>query len=251
MKKLFKLATLFIFVLVLSGCSADYDLVIDENNVVTEKLKVTIPNKIILQGNDDIDVFLENRIKSYKSIRSYKNYVYDSGVGKNNSFIEMTMKYKNLKDYSNSPILNGIFENLNVVENNKFTTFKTVGEYYYNDIYGAEPTDDGNGDGLQSGSPTQSAMGDVNITIKLHNKLIESNADIEDEKNNVYTWKLTPDSKQEYIYIKYSNDKRYDIIIKDFIGNYMTVIILTGVIVGVILGIFILIWGKHLISNKI
>lgn len=248
MKKIFKLITLFLFIIILSGCSADYDLVIDENNMVTEKIKVTIPNEIILQGNEDIELFLKNRIESYKTIRSYKNYLYDSRVGKTNSFIQMTMKYKNLNDYSKSPILNTIFENLNVIENDKFTSIKTVGNYYYDNIYGAEKTDES---GLEAGSPTQINMQDVNITIKIHNKLIESNADIEDKKNNIYTWKLNPGSKEEYIYIKYSDEKRYDIIFKDFISNYSTVIILISVVVAIVLGVFLIILGKHSINNKI
>ena len=105
MKKIFKLITLFLFIVILSGCSADYNLVIDKNNVITENLKVIIPNEIILQGNEDIDIFLDNRIESLKTVRSYKNYIYDSKKGKKDSFIEMTMKYKTLNDYSKSPIL--------------------------------------------------------------------------------------------------------------------------------------------------
>lgn len=249
MKKVFKFIILFLFVIILSGCTTDYDLIIDENNMVTETFKITIPNEVILRQNDDIEIFLDNRIKNYKSIRRYKNYIYDRKVGKDASYLKMTMKYENLQDYSNSSFLNNIFENLIINENKKFTVFKTVGNYYYENIYGAEPTDEGYE--LEPGSPTQITVGNVNISIKLHNKLIESNADIEDEKNNVYTWKLTPDSKEEYIYIKYSNKKRYDIIFKDFISNYSAIIILVSVVVGIVLGVFLIILGKHSINNKI
>lgn len=244
-KMLFVIMALSI-TLLLSGCTSDYDLVIDENNSVTETFKVTISNDILLTNNDDIELFLDNRIASYKNINAYRDYQYDRKVGKNTSYIKMTEKYKTLKEYSDSPFMKNVFQNLTIIKNDKFTTFKTVGKYFHEYIYGAERTDEG-----ESGAPTQVTMGDVNITIKLHNKLIESNADIEDKENNIYTWKLTKDSKEEYIYLKYSNEKRYDIIFKDFISNYIFTIILVGVVIGVVLTIFLVIGGKHLINNRI
>ncbi|MDD2377213.1 MAG: hypothetical protein PHD10_00725 [Bacilli bacterium] len=249
-KSVIGLLSLAIISVLLSGCQAEYDLVIDSKNGVSETLKVTIPNEKILNNNDDIDLFLDNRIKSYKNVNAYKDYKYKKHVGKNESYLIMSKDYKTLKSYSNSRFRSNLFEKLTIVENDKYNIFKTTGRFYYEYLYGGEPTDPSYQD-AEEGSPTQVKIGEVEISIKLHNKLIETNADITDEDNNIYTWKITPDQKEKFIYLKYSNSLRYDVMIKDFISNNIITIVLISSIILVILVTSGVISIKHVRNNKI
>lgn len=240
---MFEVILLCIFSILLSGCNAEYNLVIDDNNKVNEKVKVTIPNDLLLEEDESVGSVLDDSIDSYKHITKYKDYNFTKHVGKNNSYIIVSKDHKTLEEYSKSPLLKNVFQNLNIVENENYTIFKTVGEYYYDYLYGAESEG--------SGDPAETAMQNVEITIQLQNKLIECNADIKDEKNNVYTWKLEDNNKGKYIYIKYSHEKRYDIIIKSFIFKNILPVIAIATIIVILLSTFLIIGGKSMINNKI
>ncbi|MDD2434730.1 MAG: hypothetical protein PHO63_00555 [Bacilli bacterium] len=250
LKPLLGLLTLAIISVLLSGCNVKYDLVIDRHNKVSETLKVTIPNEIILADNEDIETFLDNRIKSYKNVATYKDYHYKKKIGKDESYIIMSKIHKDLETYANSQLLNNLFEELVVIENERHTIFKTVGRFYYEYLYGGDPTDPSYYES-DKGAPTQQTVDDVEITIKLHNKLIETNADELDEDNNIYTWKITPNDKQKYLYLKYGKEVRYDVVIKDFFMNNIVAIVLVSSIIIIILVIAAILAGKHLLNNRI
>jgi hypothetical protein len=210
---------------------------------VKENIKITIPNQLILSETKNIKSYLNDKIKSYKNISTYNNYKFDRRVLKNYSYVNASRYYDTLSDYAESPPVNNLFQNLMVVENEYYTIFQTVGEYYYDYLYGAES---------EGTSPlADTAMKDVVVSIKLHNKIIETNADLRDEKANVYTWNLTPNDKLKSIYIKYSTEKRYDVIILSYIMNNIVIVILGGAIIIALLVGLIILKTKYLSNNRI
>lgn len=241
-KSLLKIILLGIICSLLAGCTVDYNIVIDSKNRVKENIVINIPNNKLL-GDKSPKKELNRKINDYKKIPSYNHYEFKTKVKNDYSIVNIKSNYENLEAYADSPILNDLYENITIIENKNYTIFKTVGSYNYDYLYGtiSEPI----------GPVGERPMKDVSVTIQLHNKLIESNADSVDEKNNVYTWNFSPDQTSKFIYIKYSNEKRYDVIIKSFIKNNIGIFIIgSSIIVGILvlaLAFYIRIWR----ANKI
>ncbi len=212
----------FLFIFLLTGCGAHYNLVIEDNKVI-ENLNITFQNDTI---EGDVEKFVEDTISQYQNSDIFKKYTFDKNIGNVSSFVNLKTKYNSLKEYSSSPILKNVFEDLQILESKEYTILKTIGDYYYYEVFGNEESD-------------TVYLKEATIELRMHNVVLESNADFKNEEENVYTWKLTPDKKEKYIYIKYSKKKRYDIIIKDWFLNYYKLLI-TGFLL--ILILFIGIW---------
>lgn len=207
MKKIKFIGLFAIFLL--TGCGAKYHLVIEDNNVM-ENLNITFENSVI---DGDIENYIEDTISQYQSSEMFKNYKFYKNIGNVTSSVSLKTGYKTLEDFSSSPLLKDVFEDLQILKNDEYTILKTIGEYNYYEIFGNEE------------SP-QIYFDEVTIEFRMHNVVLESNADSINEEENVYTWKLTRDQKEKYLYIKYSPKKRYDIIIKDwFSNNYKLLIV--------------------------
>lgn len=232
---------ILIVILLLSGCNAEYNAVIKSDNSVSENLKLIIPNNLF---DNDPKEEIDNNIKVYRTIDNYKNYKYKGKVTKDFSYVEIKKKYDDLNSYITSPFIEGLFQNVTIIENKEFNIFKTVGEYYHDYLYGKET------EGVPNVRPKNS-MNDVIVTIKLHNRIIETNADIKDEKNNVYTWNFNYENRKKGIYIKYSNEKRYDVIAKSFIIDNLISIALIGGLSLSIISIFVIGYIRNSSSNKI
>lgn len=241
-KSLFKIMLLGVICSLLAGCTVDYNIVIDSKNRVRENIVINIPNTLLNEDKSPKKV-LKTKIDGYKAIPFYKDYNFKNKVKKDYSIVNIKRTYENLKEYAESPILNDLYENITVVESKDYTIFKTVGSYNYDYLYGtvSEPI----------GPSDEKPMKDVLVRIQLHNKLIESNADMVDEKNNIYTWNFSPNQTTKFIYIKYSKEKRYDIIIKSFFRNNMGIFMIgSSVIIGALV-LVIYVYIRIVRVNKI
>lgn len=228
------------FILLLSGCTAKYDVVIKSDNSVSENLKITIPNSLF---NDNPKKEINNNIEAYKKTDNYGSYKFKEKVSKNFSYIEIQKNHSDLNSFILSPFVDELFQNVTIIQNEEFNTFQTVGFYNHEYLYGKES------ETIPNIRPDNS-MEDVVVTIKLYNKVIETNADKKDEKNNIYTWNLDYENKEKSIYIKYSNDVRYDVIIKSFFMDNVIIITLIGTIFISILSVFIFIFIRNSSNNK-
>ena len=222
MKKVKLLLILFIS-FTLTGCTVDYNLLVNDKKEVEEVIKIANSNEAILKNNESVNLYLSEQINVHKQIKLFDNYKFTKHVGKVSSYIVMERKYPSLKDYTGSPAFKNLFENATVIQNEEYTSFNTVGTYYYSNVYGEPEQPD-----------PEFSMGDINVKIKFYNKIIDSNADKIDENNNTLEWNITSKDLEKYIYFKISNDKRYDIIVLDFImRNKMTFIISLGLLISI------------------
>ncbi|MFA5407896.1 MAG: hypothetical protein WC343_03895 [Bacilli bacterium] len=213
---------LLVFVLLLmTGCNIDYNITVNDKKEVEETATVSSTNQSILVNNESINLYLNQQIDTYKNLNNFNKYSYSKVIGDVNSSVTMSREYSSLREYAKSPIFKYVFENATIIENEEYTSFKTVGAYYYNHMYSEKEQIDSN-----------FYIDTVIIKIKFYNKVLENNADEVDNKNNVLTWKITSKSIEKSIYFKINNDKRYDVIIMDFITkrkvsliSFLTIII--------------------------
>lgn len=211
-----KIIIILCITFIITGCSVDYHLLVNDKKQVIETVKFTRPNSEILQYNDSVNLYLSNQINTYKNISMFKDYEFTKQQGKDYSSIIITKQYDNFQGLKDSVIFNQLFEDAVIINNEEQMIVQTVGEYYYEKLYG---------DSKDKPDPTF-YVGDINIKVKFYNNIIENNADIFNEIDNTLLWKITSEDKEKNIYFKIGNQKKYDIIFIDFFNRNKTVVII-------------------------
>lgn len=210
MKKI-KILILSILVILLTGCSGSYDLKINEDLSVNEKLNLSLDTK------DDtyykaVKLFENNKIKKDK----YKIVNSDNKVK-----ITYNDKFDSIEDYIlNSKLYKNMFDNINYEKNEKNLKINT------NSVF----------DNINSNSPFVNDEYDISlfqINIETPYKVSYTNADQVDE--NIMTWNINKDTTYK--------DISFDMDINDKQKPYLQIIIL--ILIG-----FIIIISTIIVINR-
>lgn len=174
MKKYFFLLTLFL----LTGCSAEYNLVY-ENNILSESLKVTSTNNETINQESFYDLvndyyendytFIDYRVEpgdmdESEALSTYKYYNKELLNYNNKYGIELNYNFSKINEYNNSSIVFSLFDNF-------YVTDERIRAYDHKDIYGK-----------------YSNLDNITITFKTDKKVAKTNCD--EEKDGVYYWYL-------------------------------------------------------------
>lgn len=228
MKK--KKFVLLFCLLCLTGCTVDYNLTIDTNKKVTENSTFSLSNNIIEKNDLKPKDFLEEKKNSYSSFLESKGYSSKFAVNKEFVTGNIQKEYDSITDYINSDIYKMMFTSAKINDTGNVYTFESDG-YYYDGIFTSMVEGEENIMGIEK----------INIKVKFYNKVIKTNADQVDEKNNIYTWTVTKNDQTKKIYFQLSSKKRYDIILLAFLSQYKLYLwIGIACIIGIILGYFII-----------
>ena len=216
MKKIFLLITVL---LLITGCSTKYELVINDDLTVTEEA--------FLGGTSD---FYSNFYKStkknvlstmldgYKEILEENGYEYEL-ITNNNPYIYLNRKYNSILDYTQKTILlNGYFDKINYTENGNLRKIETEG-YYENN-----PED-----------PNRFYIRELTISIKCPYGVTNHNAKNVNKETNTYYFELSEDNK---ILLEYDVSKKFDPN-----GDIYTAII-------ILLAIVVVSWFTVIVLNK-
>lgn len=159
-----KKGILFVFLLLLTGCTIDYNLEID-NNKIKEEMVGTISNEEyeIKEIDTDVNIFYEIVNYDQKSLLN-DDEIYNKKIVKNDNGVDYNFKYTYKDNFDKSRLLNTCFEKVD---------FSETDEYYYASI-------GGNFYCLYSDK--------ITINVKTDYAIMKNNAD--KVKNNVYTWIL-------------------------------------------------------------
>ena len=207
----------------LTGCaSVNYELDIDKNINVSEKVKITatsdffniyyknLPITIVKEFFNDS--YIQNKLNSnnYKHEINQKNAKYPEVI--------ISKEYKSLEEYSQNTIFkNQFFENVIITTNDNLITLQTVNFKKYT-------TDD------DSDSYPVSKLA---ISIKSPYVVVENNADKHDKKTNAYIWLVDSSTENKEIKITFDKNKIYIYNIIMYISLFVIIlIILTMIIIG-------------------
>lgn len=230
MKKILILCSLLFLV---TGCSIKYDLRIDSNLSVKETITIKENNDVLKIYNSDLKKIPKDRISEYKNVDGFKQMNLEKEIFENNQTGGIvSANYTSLKDYKKSGTVLSLFSNISITDLGNTTNVQITD---YNSQSFFEPED------------TNTSMENIEVNIRFHNKIIDSNAKTYDEKTNTYTWLLTSDiSSGNILFSIDNNSKRYDIIIQDFLNDNKY----TLIIMGIILAIAFITFSKYYINNK-
>lgn len=207
----------------LTGCaSVNYELDIDKNINVSEKVKITatsdffniyyknLPITIVKEFYNDSDIQNKLNNNNYKHEINQKNTKYPEVI--------VSKEYKSLEEYSQNTIFkNQVFENVIITTNDNLITLQTVNFKKYT-------TDD------DSDSYPVSKLA---ISIKSPYVVVENNADKHDKKTNAYIWLVDSSTENKEIKITFDKNKIYIYNIIMYISLFVIIlIILTMIIIG-------------------
>lgn len=223
----------------LTGCSVDYELVVNSKKQVKEVGSFSELVSEIQKYDLSAKQFLKNKKETYQSVEEFDQYLVSTKASKEKANMRLVRWYQDFDKYLASPIFSMLYEKGAITQNNQEFMFTTTGDFYYSNLYSTEEFD------------MEMPMGDVNIKIRFHNKVTASNADLVDEKLNTYIWKINKDTKNKPISFTLGNEKRYDIIFLDFVADNFLYISIISVIILVVLGIMIRLFIQNRRNNKI
>ena len=180
MRRLYKVLILIIIIITLTGCSGNYNLVINKDLSITEELELDIQNQ---------EGLYEKTLKIFES-QNIDSKKYDVKKTDENIKVEYKDKFDSIEDYLlNSKVYHQIFED---IEYNKKSSY--IDLYVNKDLKLKNKYNIINGSNLQDLDVIQ-----INITNPF--KVTISNADI--ENNKVYTWKITKDDTNKKIQMQF------------------------------------------------
>ena len=227
MKKFIKIIFLCLIFLI-TGCSVEYNLVINDDNSVNETVIATEKTKRMES---------QTRLKGDAAI----TYLYDmykrdgeklsTRTDSNNTYATVTKSYSSIDDYAKK-FKSDVFEKVSISKKNNNVNFSAKQSYM-----------------LGGNFSHQLLYDEIKVNITIPYKVVKSNAD--KVNGNVYTWNIEKE-KYKNIEISYeegSKKNNININIKNKTYNINYGFIVIGVILFIIIGIITVVSIKNKKNN--
>lgn len=209
-----KIILLFMFTILLTGCSCDYELNISDDKVV-ENVDISLPYSM---DSDDRSKFLEyTKVDNLAVVGGLDNPYYDMSARADNYGDVYNFNYSYDKEHpiKNARTMKSCFEKYKVEETSSYYMFVFRGEF-----------------------KCKYKFDDVNITVKTNNEVPKHNSTDYDEKEGVYRWKIDSSNASDVdIKLLVQKDK-YPEKIKEQSNNlFINIFLIVGILVSIVGGI--------------
>lgn len=209
-----KIVLLFMFTILLTGCSCDYELNISDDKVV-ENVDISLPYSM---DSDDRNKFLDyTKIDNLAVVGGLDNPYYDMSARADNYGDVYNFNYSYDKEHpiKNARTMQSCFEKYKVEETSSYYMFVFRGEF-----------------------KCKYKFDDVNITVKTNNVVPKHNSTDYDEKEGVYRWKIDSSNASDVdIKLLVQKDK-YPEKIKEQSNNlFINIFLIVGILVSIVGGI--------------
>ena len=209
-----KIVLLFMFTILLTGCSCDYELNISDDKVV-ENVDITLPYSM---DSDDRNKFLDyTKIDNLAVVGGLDNPYYDMSARADNYGDVYNFNYSYDKEHpiKNARAMKSCFEKYKVEETSSYYMFVFRGEF-----------------------KCKYKFDDVNITVKTNNEVPKHNSTDYDEKEGIYRWKIDSSNASDVdIKLLVQKDK-YPEKIKEQSNNlFINIFLIVGILVSIVGGI--------------
>lgn len=187
MKKNIMLLIICIF---LTGCSVDYNLIVNEDLSINEQINASETEAYFdkeytyYERKEAIDNLWENMTSVYDKKYTYTYNSNDTGVIVNNN-------YNSIEEYIDSKLYKQYFENVEYEKNGNKVIIKSTGEFYPYTTQDFE----------------KFPINDFKLNIKVPFKVVKNNAD--SVEGNIYTWKIDSKTKDKSLYLEFDTSKNY------------------------------------------
>lgn len=208
-------------ILLLSGCTLNYKISIDNNNIVTENISIVETKETLVTYTLDSEQYVQDSLDIFKEDENYYSYSLSTDSDSSNYYGIANRKYLDLENFkNNSIIVSEMFNEIIVNDDNGVITFEM------------NPKDDFKY--FNEDTQNRALIDEVNIKIYIPYEVISSNKDkIED---NVYIWNIKKDENLQKIYIKYDTNKKLRTPIPK---NILIISVMALFVLGLVLSIYI------------
>ena len=209
-----KIILLFMFTILLTGCSCDYELNISDDKVV-ENVDISLPYSM---DSDDRRKFLEyTKVDNLAVVGGLDNPYYDMSARADTYGDVYNFNYSYDKEHpiKNARTMQSCFEKYKVEETSSYYMFVFRGEF-----------------------KCKYKFDDVNITVKTNNEVPKHNSTDYDEKEGVYRWKIDSSNASDVdIKLLVQKDK-YPEKNKEQSNNlFINIFLIVGILVSIVGGI--------------
>ena len=209
MKKNIKWLTLLFILIIMTGCSGEYYLTINDNQM-SEKITMNIyesDHKKRQYEADKIDIASDFIKKDYYAFFENYDELYNKKILKKNNYTSVILDYDfTMDNYDKSYYINSCFQTKKINQNKDTYIIELSGNFYC--LYGKE----------------------LNIKVKSYNKVISSNAD--NVNGNVYTWNINSGNvKDVSIMMKIKIERLFNNFIRYILIISVSIIILIVVLI--------------------
>lgn len=221
MKKIFIFITLFL----LTGCSNQYKLTINEDLSINEEIRMVAEDDYFF----DMDYTEAKKVLDMEMGMKDKEKIYSYSLQEDNGYIvNLNRKFSNYQEYlEKSKLYKRVYENLNIVQNDNIIVINSIGDANLKDFvsYYEKDTEE-----EKDGVATLFTY-DCYFSIKLPFDVVNHNADKVDKKNNIYYWIIENDTTNKEVNISFDINKEYISVQKIVSDNYTIFIIVAIIIV--------------------
>ena len=179
--------------LVLTGCTANYNLEINRDLSFSENVTVLEDNRAIQNEYSNLETAIDARISDHYTDTSFKSYLKTNVIGTVTSGTKVTRNYKNFSTYSESYFLHYLFEKPTISETKGIITIK----YKLLDdkgVFTDEPFD------------SEFYVSPIKINIKVPFKLLGGNFEEYDSALNTLSWVYNYDNIKDEIWFKFDKN---------------------------------------------
>ncbi len=210
---------LLTFVLVfLSACSIDYELLITDNHQFIENVDIKVARDFFPANDNVASKRIEEIIDDFRRQEpAYNNYYVDYHIDSEYIFVTIKRDYNSFRHFRVSPLFQNAYRRV-IVEEEEFYSLT------FNELILYEREEKLN-------RPHDWQYG-LQVTIRSHNTVHETNANKEDYFTNSFVWYFAYDEEPRDIEIIMEYSSRYDVIVWDFLREYYLAILVIVVILG-------------------
>ena len=231
MKK--KLFIVLVVAFLSTGCTVNYNIVVDKNLKFTEQLNIEEKNSLF-------DIQYDSPKEGFKSIfdevnktLKYKIDDYKITKGLSNTKFSINEKYNSDSEYNNSTILKNINGKVEIYKNtnskSNTSVFQVMINYDFFDI-------------INTNKYSTIDIDNMNVNITFPYKVVSTNAD--SVSGNVYTWNLKNNLKSRSFYVEYDDSKTTGV-------NVRTIIIFVILLLILLAFLFIILFAKKKKKNDL
>lgn len=212
-----------LIILLLSGCSVNYDLEISENGFSENISGEISKDEFDMPSQENADLLIYDLLYLDQSVIINSDEIYNRTIEDSNNIVKFNYNYKFINNFKDSQIINNCFEKHLIEETDNMYIIKLGGNFYcqYAD--------------------------QIHVKVTTDNYVIENNADKVEDDN--YYWTLSEGSKNNNtITLVVSKDVKKSNLNSEGNINYFQVIGITLFLI-LVLVIFVL-YKKHKNSEK-
>lgn len=220
-----KTLTIFIFVMLLTGCTAEYNLSIDKELIVEELVTIKEDTYIIKTQTLDVENFLDSTVNNFKRDSKYDKYTYKKYTDDSNTSVEAKAIYLDFQDYLTNNIVRGqIFNDIDIVKEN--STYRFV----------FKPKTSNEIEVFKETELYSNVVDEIQIKINIPFKVIESNYDKFDIDKNEYTWTYKKDQHLKDVVIKFDITKQA--VKKENTAIYFIAVVIISIVLLSLMGFY-------------